>query len=125
MRMELPVRVMRAVSFTVEPKLYQRAWFFPLLGLVGGWSLIVATGSFAYSRLKHRFDEVLAERSRIARELHDTLLQGLSGITMQLQALWTKLPSFERTSTIGRNYSGCSAVFDGSAAIVVGTAEYG
>jgi signal transduction histidine kinase len=35
---------------------------------------------------------VLAERSRIARELHDTLLQGFAGITMQLQALWTRLP---------------------------------
>jgi signal transduction histidine kinase len=42
--------------------------------------------------LRERFDLVLAERSRIARELHDTLLQGLSGITMQLQALWMRLP---------------------------------
>jgi signal transduction histidine kinase len=47
--------------------------------------------------LKQRFNLVLAERSRIARELHDTLLQGLSGVTMQLQALWTRLsPSRER-----------------------------
>jgi signal transduction histidine kinase len=53
---------------------------------------------FRIARIKHRFDEVLAERGRIARELHDTLLQGLSGITMQLQAVWTKLPiSKERT----------------------------
>jgi signal transduction histidine kinase len=41
---------------------------------------------------------VLAERNRIARELHDTLLQGFAGITMQLQALWTRLPvSKEKT----------------------------
>ena len=80
-----------AVSFTVEPRLYQRSWFFPAVGLVVA-GLIVALVRLRIARLKHRFDEVLAERSRIARELHDTLLQGLSGITMQLQALWTKLP---------------------------------
>lgn len=43
--------------------------------------------------LKRQFRLVISERSRIARELHDTLLQGLSGVTMQLQALWTRLPS--------------------------------
>ncbi len=79
------------LSFTVEPRLYQRAWFFPLLGLLAA-GLIVALVRLRIARLKHRFDEVLGERSRIARELHDTLLQGLSGITMQLQAFWTKLP---------------------------------
>ena len=44
---------------------------------------------------------MLAERNRIARELHDTLLQGLSGVTMQLQALWTRLgPSREKQSLL-------------------------
>jgi signal transduction histidine kinase len=84
-------------SFIVEPRLYQRTWFFPMLGLLAA-GLIVALVRLRIARLRHRFDEVLGERSRIARELHDTLLQGLSGITMQLQALWTKLPvSKERT----------------------------
>jgi signal transduction histidine kinase len=35
---------------------------------------------------------VLTERSRIARELHDTLMQGFSGITMEMQALSARLP---------------------------------
>ncbi len=52
-------------------------------------------------QLKKRFDLILAERSRIARELHDTLLQGLSGITMQLQALWTKLPASKEKQFLG------------------------
>ena len=81
-----------ALKFLVEPKLYQRWWFFPilisLLGLLfAGWYRL------RIRRLKLGFDMVLAERSRIARELHDTLLQGLSGITMQMQALWTRLPA--------------------------------
>jgi len=85
------------LSFTVEPRLYQRAWFFPTLGVLIA-AIVVAVVRLRIAQLRHRFDEVLAERNRIARELHDTLLQGLSGITMQLQALWTKLPvSKERT----------------------------
>jgi signal transduction histidine kinase len=39
-------------------------------------------------------------RSRIARELHDTLIQGLSGITMEMQALAGKLRSPEERATL-------------------------
>jgi signal transduction histidine kinase len=100
-----------AISFIVDPRLYQRGWFFPAVGMVIA-GLVVAIVRMRIARLKHRFDEVLAERSRIARELHDTLLQGLSGITMQLQALWTKLPvSKERTllSEIIQDAAQCSS----------------
>jgi signal transduction histidine kinase len=38
---------------------------------------------------------VLAERNRIARELHDTLIHGLSGLTMQVQALTERTRSPE------------------------------
>jgi signal transduction histidine kinase len=79
------------LRFIVEPKLYQRWWFFPLLLLV--LALAIAAGwRVRIRQLRTRFNHVLAERNRIARELHDTLLQGLAGVTMQLQALWTKLP---------------------------------
>ncbi len=86
--------------FTVEPRLYQRGWFFPVLGLIVG-GLVFALVRLRIAQIKHRFDEVLGERSRIARELHDTLLQGLSGITMQLQALWTKLPVSKERMQLG------------------------
>lgn len=86
-----------SLAFAVEPRLYQRVLFFPVLISVSG--LIVATVYRArVHRLRQTFNLVLSERSRIARELHDTLLQGLSGVTMQLQALWTRLPpSKEKT----------------------------
>ncbi|HEX6546281.1 MAG TPA: triple tyrosine motif-containing protein, partial [Bryobacteraceae bacterium] len=80
-----------SIDFTIEPLLYQRAWFFPLVGLLLG--LAIWAGYLIRIRdLKRQFRLVISERSRIARELHDTLLQGLSGVTMQLQALWTRLP---------------------------------
>ncbi|HEX3684169.1 MAG TPA: two-component regulator propeller domain-containing protein [Bryobacteraceae bacterium] len=88
------------LPFTIEPRLYQRAWFFPLLALA-----LALAGVAAYRvrirQLNQRFNLVLAERTRIARELHDTLLQGLSGVTMQLQALWTRLPVSKEKQFLG------------------------
>src|SRR6185503_9809379 len=41
----------------------------------------------AQQALKRRYDATLAERGRIAQEMHDTLLQGFTGITIQLRAI--------------------------------------
>ncbi|MBV9405542.1 MAG: hypothetical protein JO211_09385 [Acidobacteriaceae bacterium] len=79
------------LKFAIEPRFYQRIWFFPALALAVALAVILGY-RMRIQQLRKRFDLVLAERSRIARELHDTLLQGLSGITLQLQALWTRLP---------------------------------
>jgi ligand-binding sensor domain-containing protein/signal transduction histidine kinase len=88
------------ISFRIAPRFYQRIWFFPILLMVTG--LLIATAwRMRVRRLRSNFDLVLAERSRIARELHDTLLQGLSGITMQMQALWARLPASKEKSELG------------------------
>jgi len=89
-----------SLNFIVDPRFYQRWWFFPVLALLAA-ALILVWVRMRIRRLKQRFDLVLAERSRIARELHDTLLQGLSGITMQLQALWTKWPPSKERVLLG------------------------
>jgi signal transduction histidine kinase len=39
-----------------------------------------------------RFNAIVAERTRLAQELHDTLLQGFTGIGLKLDALSNKLP---------------------------------
>ncbi|GAB3788982.1 sensor histidine kinase [Dyella agri] len=41
-------------------------------------------------------DERRAERKRMARELHDTLLQGLQGILLEFEVLSSELPEGER-----------------------------
>src|SRR5258706_2100474 len=51
-------------------------------------------------RLREHFSVILTERNRIARELHDTLIQGLSGITMEMQALAGTLRSPKEKSTL-------------------------
>lgn len=80
--------------FRVLPAWYQ-TWWFMGLGLLGvatagsGAAVLVQRerGRRDATRTQLRFDAMLAERTRIARELHDTLLQGFTGITLQLEAL--------------------------------------
>lgn len=58
-------------------------------------------------RLRERLEERLRERERIARELHDTLLQGFQGLQLHFQSAIDKIPAespartiFERTLTL-------------------------
>lgn len=79
---------------------YRRGWFIPLVAAV----IVAAIAMLYRMRIRHlqkSFDLVLAERTRIARELHDTLLQGLSGVTMQLQSLWNRLPASPEKQMLG------------------------
>jgi signal transduction histidine kinase len=79
------------LAFAIAPRFYQYSWFLPLC-IVG----IALSGGAIYQlrirRLKDEFDLILAERGRIARELHDTLIQGFSGITMAMQAMVSRMP---------------------------------
>jgi signal transduction histidine kinase len=51
-------------------------------------------------RLREQFQLILTERNRIARELHDTLIQGLSGITMEMQALAGRIRAPQERATL-------------------------
>ncbi|MEO8100695.1 MAG: two-component regulator propeller domain-containing protein [Acidobacteriota bacterium] len=88
-----------AMEFTLSPLFYQHAWFWPLMLLATG-----ALGWLGYQlhirRLRERYDLIVSERSRIARELHDTLIQGFSGITMALQALAARVRTPEEKETL-------------------------
>lgn len=78
------------VEFTLDPSFYQTRWFIPAVvvgALCLGWLLF----RLRIRQIKSQLQAVLAERSRIARELHDTLIQGFSGVTMQMQALASRL----------------------------------
>jgi signal transduction histidine kinase/streptogramin lyase len=71
-----------SLRFTVAPAWFQTIWFQALVAtMLAG--LAVAGHRFRIRRvsaaLAARFDERLAERTRIARELHDTLLQTVQG----------------------------------------------
>jgi ligand-binding sensor domain-containing protein/signal transduction histidine kinase len=88
-----------SVSFSLAPYMYQRAWFWPMIVAVLG--LFGWLGYQVHIRhLREKYDLIVAERSRIARELHDTLIQGFSGITMALQALAGRLRAPSERATL-------------------------
>jgi signal transduction histidine kinase/ligand-binding sensor domain-containing protein len=75
-----------ALAFVLKPHFYQTVWFYVLLVVVG----IGLVALLLRRRLRvaeREFSAVLGERSRIAREIHDTLAQGYVGISVQLEVL--------------------------------------
>jgi signal transduction histidine kinase len=86
-----------AWSFRVAPYFYQTLWFATLCGACA-IALAWAVYKYRVERLSERFQVVLAERSRLARELHDTLLQGFSGVLFQLEAAMRQFDSEPETS---------------------------
>jgi ligand-binding sensor domain-containing protein/signal transduction histidine kinase len=73
-----------AVSFVMLPKYYQTWWFRMLCGVAG--MSVIWTAYRLRVNLLHARTAVLEERQRIAREIHDSLAQGLSGIIFQTEA---------------------------------------
>ena len=86
-------------AFTLASHYYQRIWFFPLLAVLTGAAIWLAY-QLRMQRLREHFQLILTERNRIARELHDTLIQGLSGITMEMQALAARLKAPQERATL-------------------------
>ena len=75
-----------ALAFTLRPHFYQTIWFYILLAALAA-ALVVLILRLRLLRAKREFDAVLAERNRIAREVHDTLAQGYVGVSVQLEVL--------------------------------------
>jgi signal transduction histidine kinase/ligand-binding sensor domain-containing protein len=83
-----------SVAFALAWHYYQRVWFLPLCAVLLA-AIVFVVWRRRIQTLRKHFEIVLAERSRIARELHDTLIQGFSGITMGMQAVSIGLPPCE------------------------------
>ena len=74
------------LSFELRPHFYQTLWFYLLL-LAAGTGAVMFVWRLRLGRAQREFQAVLAERSRIAREIHDTLAQGYAGVSVQLEVL--------------------------------------
>ncbi|RXH58106.1 Sensor histidine kinase VraS [Granulicella sibirica] len=83
------------VSFTIRPAFWQTWYFQVLLGMA-----IVAAAIALYrfrllqlkQQLNRRFEDRLVERTRIAQDLHDTLLQDVISASMQLDVAQDDVP---------------------------------
>ena len=93
------------LEFSIRPAFYQTTWFRVagaalLIGLA--WSGFQLGMHMRIRRLQRQFEATLdarvAERTRIARDLHDTLLQRFHGLLLQFQAAFNLLPDRPRES---------------------------
>ena len=83
------------VSFIIQPAFWQ-TWWFRIVCIAAVVLTVVALYRIRMyqmtKRLNVRFQERLAERTRIAQELHDTLLQGVLSASLQLDLAEDQLP---------------------------------
>jgi len=84
-----------SVEFVILPAWYQASWF-RILCAATLLALLWAAYLLRIRHLAHQFNLTLearvAERTRIARDLHDTLLQSFQGLLPRFQAAIHKLP---------------------------------
>jgi signal transduction histidine kinase len=85
-----------SLDFSIAPAYYQTAWFRFLAVAV----FLAAVAAVYRLRLRQvtqqvrmRMEARLDERERIARDLHDTLLQGVQGLILKVDAVAKRIPA--------------------------------
>ncbi len=89
-----------SLEFSIIPAFYQTWWFYAVCALIGMtcvYLLYKVRVRQLGARVRARLEERVAERERIARELHDTLLQGVQGLVLRFQAVANRIPAGEPT----------------------------
>ena len=94
------------VQFRIDPEFWQTWWFRVVAVLIAILIVLLFVRLRLIqltSRMNMRFEERLAERTRIAQELHDTLLQGFLSASMQLHVADERLsPDSPAKPLVGR-----------------------
>jgi signal transduction histidine kinase len=70
----------------LSPAFYETRWFFVTCVLASGL-IVWAAWQLRLRSVHHRLALVFAERARVAREIHDTLLQSLVGVAWRLDTI--------------------------------------
>jgi signal transduction histidine kinase/ligand-binding sensor domain-containing protein len=80
-----------SLDFSVDPAYYQTRWF-QASCVAAFFVLLWALHRYRLHQIAQKFDTRMEERTRIARELHDTLLQSFQGLLLRFQAVDNVLP---------------------------------
>lgn len=87
-----------ALDFVVPPTFLQSRAFLALCVVAAGvalWLLFVLRMRQIKTKLQWRSEARLLERERIARDLHDTFLQGVQGLMLRFQFATERIPNGE------------------------------
>jgi ligand-binding sensor domain-containing protein/signal transduction histidine kinase len=82
-----PEAVSEATIEIVQKPHFYRTWWFIASGLLLIALMIYGVYQYRIGQVRFRFEAVLAERSRLAREMHDTVIQGCTGVSALIEAL--------------------------------------
>jgi signal transduction histidine kinase len=74
-----------SVSFLWEPHLYETPWFYGLCAALAAGCVWIGLRIYA-RQTQARYAVLLSERTRLAREMHDTVIQGCVGVSTLLEA---------------------------------------
>src|SRR5262249_21515193 len=76
-------------AFSIQPTFYQSGWVY--LACAGALALVIGGGwQLRFGTFRGHFAGGLRERARIAPELHDTVLQSMAGVALDLEAIARK-----------------------------------
>ncbi|MFZ6719790.1 sensor histidine kinase [Undibacterium sp. Ji49W] len=84
------------VRFYIEPAFYQTYWFRTMVAIIifaALFCLYKWRRAQIASQIYSRIEERLMERERISRELHDTILQTVHALILQMHVATQKLPA--------------------------------
>lgn len=90
----------KGTGFVIDQQsFYYETWLFRSFALLFIFSLLAALYGLRQRQVaaqhQRRLEERLDERERIARDLHDTLLQGFQGLMLRFQAAMERMPEAE------------------------------
>jgi signal transduction histidine kinase/ligand-binding sensor domain-containing protein len=100
-----------AFAVTVTPAFYQTTWFYGIGALsLGGLLWLAYRLRFQYlsSQLQERMETRARERLSIARDLHDTLLQGVHGLILRFHFATEQIQSDEAAKEMLRAALTCA-----------------
>jgi signal transduction histidine kinase/ligand-binding sensor domain-containing protein len=83
-----------SLAFSIPPAFIQTGWFLALClasGALAVWALVRLRDRQIATRVRGRLEERMAERERIARELHDTLLQSFQALMLRIRTVHSLL----------------------------------
>jgi ligand-binding sensor domain-containing protein/signal transduction histidine kinase len=85
------------LAFSIRRPFYRTPWFL-LLAVATLAAIAVLLYRLRLRRLNSQFEAVLAERNRMAREIHDTLAQSFAGVSVQLELVSQLLTQSQPTA---------------------------